>query len=406
MGPTKVLVGISIFLMSLNANAERWIVKNAKVLPPSATVIKHIELGESVYTVIEAGSTAANLMAATGSDAAFPDPQIGLVSEQPVVPAGAPGWHIGRMKYDQIPKNIDGKGVVVAVLDSGVDYKHPALINHMWKNTKEIPANNIDDDNNGLVDDYDGYDFADKDADPMDDYSHGTHCAGIIASDANAAKTARGVAPGVKIMALRIIGNANTGFLSDAADAIKYAADNGAKVMSNSWRIYKSWSNYFDQKGSEVLFAAIMYADSKGVVFVNAAGNETTDIDISNDPIYPSGMEGLPNLFVVAATESGDKMASYSNWGKTHVHVSAPGSDILSTTPNNTWTDMSGTSMATPLVAGVVALGIQKGYSSHDAMANLVSTSDSATGFNNKVISGGIINIQKYLAKRAKKKKA
>lgn len=402
---SKVLIGISLFVISLNANAERWIVKNAQVLPPSMKVIKTIHLADQSYTVVDADTSSMGLMAATRGDAAFPDPVIGLVAEKPGTAVGAPGWHMDRMKYDQIPNGIDGRGVIVAVLDTGVDYKHPALINHMWRNSKEIAGNKIDDDKNGLVDDVDGYDFADKDADPMDDYSHGTHCAGIIASDMNAAKTARGVAPGAKIMALRIIGSANTGFLSDAAEAVKYAVDNNAKVLSNSWRIYKSWSHYFDEKGVEVLFTAIKYAESKGAIFVNAAGNETVDIDTGRDPIYPSGIEGLPNLFVVSATEKGDLMADYSNFGKTHVQVAAPGSDIFSTTPSNTWSDMSGTSMATPLVAGVIALGLQHGFDAHSAMHNLIATSDATAGFNQKVISGGIINIQKYLALKTKRKK-
>src|SRR5690606_8849329 len=122
------------------------------------------------------------------------------------------------------------QGVIVAVLDTGVDYRHPALENHMWKNNSEIPDNGIDDDNNGLVDDYHGFNFDSMTADPDDKGGHGTHCAGIIASDVNDTSNAQGVAQGAKIMPLLIIGNYNWGFLSAAASAVKYATDNGAKV--------------------------------------------------------------------------------------------------------------------------------------------------------------------------------
>lgn len=399
MGPKRLLIGISALMFATAAHADRWIVKNAKILPPDVKVIKTLKFGQETFTVMESNASQMPIMAMTQADAALPDLKIGLVTEQPGTATGAAGWHMKRMKYDQIPSGMDGKGVIVAVLDTGVDYNHPALKSKMWKNTAEIPNNGIDDDNNGLVDDYDGYDFADKDKDPMDTYSHGTHCAGIIAADMKADGTARGVAPGVQIMALRIIGDADQGFLSDAADAVKYAADHNAKVLSNSWRVYKSWSQYFDEKAVEVLYVAINYAQSKGTIFINAAGNETTDIDMTNttDPIYPSGLEGLPNLLVVAATEYQDAMADYSNTGKNHVQVAAPGSDIMSTVPNNKWEDMSGTSMATPLVAGVVALGVQKGYTIEQSISKLISTSDAANGFGNKVGSGGIINIQKFL---------
>lgn len=396
MGP-KTVLGISIFFLTLSAHAERWIVKNAKVMPPSAKVIKTVHFGNDAYTVLEADEQHLRLMNATRADVAFPDPKIELVLSQPAAASGADGWHIARMGYDRIPAGIDGRGVTVAVLDTGVDYKHQALMNHIWSNPLEIAGNGVDDDGNGYIDDVMGYDFADKDNDPMDSYDHGTHCAGIIASDANAAGTARGVAPGVKIMPLRIIGGSGTGFLSDAADAIKYAVDNDAKVLSNSWRIYKSWANYFDEKGVEFLFAAIKYTETRGAIFVNAAGNETTNIDISSDEIYPSGMQGLSHLFVVAATENGDIMAGYSNYGKNKVHVAAPGSDILATVGNNSWSQMSGTSMATPLVAGVLALGLQQGMTAEEAMTKLVATSDPFRAFDSKVISRGIINIQNFL---------
>ncbi len=384
---------------SLSAQAEdRWIIKNALVLPKNVKVVKTITFGEDIYHIVKSEKSQSDLRFAFKADSVIRDARIGLDVPPPAVPAVQEGWHVRRMNYDRIPNGINGEGVVVAVLDTGVALDHESLANHLWVNTGEIPNNGIDDDKNGYIDDVNGWDFTDRDSDPRDQYGHGTHCAGIVAADKWRNGTSRGVAPGAKIMAVRIIGRKMEGFLSDAAEGIKYAVDNGAQVLSNSWRVYGSWG--FEDKDADILFQAIKYAESKNVIFVAAAGNEARDISKGIDPIYPAGMVGLSNMLIVAATEEGDVLADYSNYGANNVAVAAPGSEIYSTVLDNKWEAYSGTSMATPLVAGVIALGLQKGLTPIAAKNNLISTSFKDSKLEGKVSSGGIVDIINYIRSR------
>lgn len=388
----------AVVLISSSAFAERIVLKNANKIPVGAKVIKTFSTGENRWTVIETEQSVENLVQMSVAEAASPDLRIGLVgSAKKLLPNQNDGWHIDRLHYDQIPKGINGKGIVVAVIDTGIDENHSALKNHLWTNPGEIAGNGIDDDGDGYVDDVIGYNFVERNGQPADDYDHGTHCAGIIAASPNRAKTARGVAPGVKIMALRIIGSKDTGFLSDAAEAVAFAVDHGAKVLSNSWRVYQSWNSDFDQKGADLMRSAIQYAGSKGAIFVAAAGNEGVNLDTLSDPMIPAGMLGLSNMLVVSATEPKDVFAEYSNFGPGHVHVAAPGTDILSTVRDGKWDSFSGTSMATPLVAGVLALGLQNGQSSSQIISRLMNRSEKISGWETNNLSGGIINILDFL---------
>jgi subtilisin family serine protease len=395
---------VLLLVQSVEGHASRWILKNPKVLGSEVHVLNRIDLGKTKLVVVESLSLSADqkdlsvakaLNELTQADLAIPDLKLGLNVIK--TKAAKPAWHVERMQYNQIPAGLDGAGIVVAVLDSGVDYNHVALKDHIWTNTKEIAGNGIDDDRNGYIDDVRGWNFSGKNNDPKDGRKHGTHCAGIIAADTQVDGQARGVAQGVKIMPLRILDSVSTGFLSDAASAIRYAVDNGAHVMSNSWRVYKSSSSYYNEEGAKLLGEALAYAESKNVLFVAAAGNETVDLSNNMDPIYPAGMEGHANLVVVAATNDTDNLADFTNYGKTVVHVAAPGEGITSTVPGNSWKHMSGTSMATPLVAGVLALGLQKNLSPEESVARLMTSSENKTTWSEKIISGGLINILNYL---------
>lgn len=238
--------------------------------------------------------------------------------------------------------------VVVAVIDTGIDYTHPDLAPNIWTNSFEIPGNGIDDDGNGFVDDVHGYDFANGDGDPLDDHFHGTHCSGTIGAVGNNGIGVAGVNWRVKIMALKFLGSSGSGSTAGAISAIQYAINNGARVLSNSW----GGSGYLQS-----LQDAIVAARQAGVLFVAAAGNSNSDT-----PMYPAAYD---DVVAVAATDHRDEKASFSNYGD-YIDVAAPGVAIYSTFPtyrtaamgsfSTDYETISGTSMACPHVAGLAAL--------------------------------------------------
>jgi len=288
--------------------------------------------------------------------------------------------------------SIGSYSVVVAVLDTGVDYTHPDLAANIWTNSDETPGNGIDDDNNGYVDDVRGWDFEHENNNPMDDYGHGTHCSGIIGAVGNNGVGVAGVNWRVTIMPLRIIGNQDLeAYCVDAAEAIHYAVDNGARIMSCSW-----WTV---QHYSQTLENAVVYADQHDVMLVAAAGNDSRDDD---DPAYNHWPSEWPydNIIAVAATNHTDGRAYFSNWGLVSVDVGAPGEDILSTIwPGQGYDVMSGTSMATPHVAGVVALmlSLQPNLTKQQIRQYLFTTVDPIPDLQGRTVTGGRVNAYRVL---------
>jgi hypothetical protein len=241
----------------------------------------------------------------------------------------------------------DANEIIVAVLDTGVDRSHVDLSANMWVNETELNGSTgVDDDNNGYVDDIYGWDFADEDADPTDYHGHGTHCSGTIGAVGDNNEGVVGVCWDVQIMALKIFPNySQEEFVDKAISAIEYAVNNDADVLSNSW----GGGGY-----SEGLKDAIEAADANGVLFIAAAGN---DYGSNNDtfPHYPSSYD-CNNIIAVMSTDHDDDMSSFSNYGPTSVDLGAPGSSIYSCKLGGGYTWGSGTSMATPHVAGACAL--------------------------------------------------
>lgn len=232
--------------------------------------------------------------------------------------------------------------VVVGVIDTGVDYNHEDLATQMWLN--DDPINGIDDDGNGYKDDRYGLDCVNNDGDPMDDHNHGTHVSGTIGAAANNGTGVAGVNWSIDIMALKFLDSRGSGTISDAVECLDYARVNGAHLTSNSW----GGGGY-----SQAMRDAIARARDANMLFVAAAGNSSVNADAQ--PHYPSTYD-LDNVVAVAATDSSDALASFSNYGVTTVDLGAPGVGIWSTTRNNGYASFSGTSMATPHVAGAAAL--------------------------------------------------
>ncbi len=270
--------------------------------------------------------------------------------------------------------------IVVAVIDTGVDYNHQDLAANMWVNSNET-LNGEDDDGNGYVDDIRGWDFFSNDNNPYDESGHGTHCSGTIAAVGNNGKGVVGVSWNAKIMPLRFLGPEG-GYTSDAVFAINYAIYNGADIMSNSW----GGGGY-----SVALEDAISAANESGILFVAAAGNSRKNTD--RRPHYPSSYD-VPNIISVAATDHNDALAGFSNYGPNSVDLGAPGVDILSTYPGGyAWGD--GTSMAAPHVSGAAALIMAQNptISVADLKAKILDSVDPIDALAGKTVTGGRLNV-------------
>ncbi|MFC1569564.1 S8 family serine peptidase, partial [bacterium] len=237
-----------------------------------------------------------------------------------------------------------GGNVLVGVIDTGVDYNHVDLASNIWTNPNEIPNNNIDDDGNGFVDDVRGWDFVNNDNDPMDDHYHGTHCAGTIAGIGNNGVGVVGVSWTAKILPIKFLNSSGSGTSTAAILSVEYATMMGVNLTSNSW----GGGGY-----SQGLYDAIEAAGIAGQLFIAAAGNESSNNDLY--PHYPSSYDS-DNIIAVASTDHNDNMSSFSCYGQISVDLGAPGSNIYSTSPGNSYRTLSGTSMATPHVAGAATL--------------------------------------------------
>lgn len=240
--------------------------------------------------------------------------------------------------------------VIIGVIDTGVDYNHPDLQANMWVNPGEIPGNGIDDDGNGVIDDVHGFSSANNNGDPMDGNGHGTHVSGTIGAKGNNGLGVVGVNWDVKIIGCQFLTPAGTGSTADAIACIDYMTD----LKVNHGVDIKATNNSWGGGGfSQALKDSIEAAGEAGILFLAAAGNDTSDNDVS--PHYPSNYES-DIVMSIASTDSSDGISWFSNWGATSVDMAAPGSAILSTVPGGGYESYSGTSMATPMVTGVAAL--------------------------------------------------
>ncbi len=275
--------------------------------------------------------------------------------------------------------------VVIAVLDSGVQYTHPDLASNMWTRPANIAA--YTDDQLGAIDDVHGYNAVNNSGDPMDENGHGTHCAGIIGAEADNDKGIAGINWQVEIMPLKFMTAGGFGTTKDAIECINYVI-NRKHAGVNVRVISASWGSTAKSKALE---DAIRKASEEGILFVAASGNAGVDGDKS--PHYPAGYD-LPNMLSVAALDRKDELASFSNYGAKSVHIAAPGVDILSTWLNDSFEEHSGTSMATPEVAGIagLVLAVDPDISMNDLREHLLNSVDPLPSLRGKVSTGGRIN--------------
>lgn len=303
-----------------------------------------------------------------------------------------------------------GAGVVIAIIDTGVYYNHPHLSPNILTNPNESHGSNgnaRDDDGNGLIDDYAGWDFYNGDPYPIDDNGHGTHVAGLAAS------TFMGVAPRAKILPIKVLSSAGGGDLGTITAGILYALDRGADVINLS--LGGGVTTVITNEIRE-LINSVKLANNKNAIVIAAAGNGGNDgVGDCNDeaPVYPANIQS-DNLVTVASVNRFDQITSYSNFGAGSVHVAAPGGDTFTgalfapaiafcngrcSSSNVPYTGMIGTSMATPVVAGMAAVlkGAKSSLSPKQIKELISNSGDYKSNLDGLVQSSSVVNMAQAL---------
>jgi len=278
------------------------------------------------------------------------------------------------------------KDIVIAIIDSGIDYNHPDLSENIWENVDEVADNGIDDDDNGYIDDAHGWDFIRNNNKPFDEFGHGTHCAGIAGAIGNNNIGISGVCWNCSLMPVKVFGKYGSATLGGILKGLYYAAENGADIFSMSWSMGGD---------TELIDLALEYAYSKGIVLVASAGNSN-----SKFPYMPAAFD---YVISVGAIDKNNAKADFSNYGS-WVDVSAPGVDVFSTMPTYPvslndygytmdYSNMSGTSMSCPVIAGVVGIILSKnGNLEFDKLKTLIQSAVSSVD-SNFYIGNGNINL-------------
>jgi subtilisin family serine protease len=332
-----------------------------------------------------------------GSDifnfAAFNDPKAGKVWA--FNDASRQGISVNKTYLS--PLGIQKEEIIVAVVDTGVDYNHEDLRSIMWKNTQEIADNGIDDDNNGYIDDIYGINTLVRDADgnasgnPMASHAHGTHVSGTIAAAQNNNIGIAGIASTVRIMAIRTVPDSSDETDADVVESFLYAAQNGAKLINCSF------GKSHNEGGLIVNETIDHIGQTYGVLVFAAAGNDYGR-NIDSRRTFPASFES-DYMLVVASTTKRGSLSYFSNIGPKSVDLAAPGSDIYSTVPGNRYSNMSGTSMATPTTVGVAAevLSHFPELSPIQLKSVLMDSVTPISKFQGKMVSPGRVDLFKSL---------
>lgn len=337
-------------------NSLSW--SNRSSLPKDANIQSHVTANsynsQNGYGLVNAGKAVSKAVGVTP----YPDaPKLGGNNWGADMVNAPTAWQNGHT----------GKGVIVAVLDTGVDYNHEDLKNNIWTNTKEIAGNGIDDDGNGYVDDVLGWNFNSNNNNVLDNNGHGTHVSGTIAAENNGIGVT-GIAYNSQIMAVKVLDENGSGSYANIANGIRYAVDNGANVINLSLG---------GNSGNNTLKSAIEYASSKGVIVVMAAGNNG-----GATPSYPARYADKSGI-AVGAVDQNNQLTDFSNRsGSQEIkYVTAPGKEVYSTIPDNKYASYSGTSMAAPHVAGVVALMLSANPNLTESQVReiIISTAENGT---------------------------
>ena len=390
----------------VQAVPDAWIVRAADPTASALAVAadwRATSLGEGFFSLATPGASAADISAwaAATAGVAYVEPDYVITGAAvPNDPSFSQLWGLSNTGQSGGLRDADidapeawdvttgSRNVVVAVIDTGVDYGHSDLAANAWRNPGEVAGDRLDNDGNGFVDDVYGWDFANNDADPMDDQGHGTHVAGTIGAVGNNGTGVAGVSWQVSIMGLKFLGADGSGSTSGAVAAINYATrmrrDFGINVVATN----NSWGG---GGFSSSLRDAIAAGGQAGILFVAAAGNESQNID--STPSYPASYTS-DAVISVAATDRSNNLASFSNYGVTGVDVAAPGVSIYSTVPGNSYATYSGTSMATPHVTGTVALMAAANPQATAAQIRtaILSTAVPVASLAGKVATGGLLN--------------
>lgn len=314
-------------------------------------------------------------------------------------PAIAQAW--GLKKSDAARAWSVTKGsrkIIVAVIDTGLDIKHEDLSGNLWSNPGETGVdskgqdkskNGIDDDKNGFIDDVHGWNFVKNKHDLTDNHGHGTHITGIIAAEADNKKGIVGIAPEVSIMTLKYFDPLSPGSdnLKNTIKSIHYAVQMGAHIINYSGGGLEYSQDEFD---------AVNEARKKGILFVAASGNERSNSD--KIPYYPADYN-LDNIISVTAFNPSIEVLSSSNWGTESVHIAAPGQNVISTLPGNSYGFMTGTSQATAFVTGGAALILSHkvGFKYSDVRKYILSTGDALESLAEKTKTSRKLNLYKAL---------